>query len=72
MTLTGFDRSSKSGMVRKMSVTRMISSLNRPPKDPATAPSRVPTVNARRITTNPASSDTRAPAITRVKTPRPA
>ena len=62
----------RSGMVRKMSVVRMIPSPSRPPKNPATAPSKVPTVKARTMTTNPATSETRAPTITRVKTSRPA
>ena len=35
------------------------------------APSKVPTVKARTMTTKPATSETRAPTITRVKTSRP-
>src|SRR5918998_11766 len=59
------------GMVRKISVVRMISSLTKPPENPAIAPSGTPMRKASETIASPIASEYRAPKTAREKTSPP-
>ena len=62
---------SRLGIVRMMSIIRMIAISSAPRKNPATSPSTTPTTTDSATTATPIDSDSRAPCMSRDRMSRP-